>query len=132
MLLDLLIIGGGPAGLSAAIEAQRLGVKNLLVVERECEAGGAVRHCGHPGFGMLDLARFTTGPRYAALLRQRAEDVPIALNSAVTALLPGGEAVVSTPQGEQRMRARRILLATGIRETPVRPGWSVADGRSAC
>ena len=64
--VDLAIIGGGPAGLSAACEAARRGVKRLVLFEREAQAGGAVRHCGHLGFGMRDFVRLWTGPRYAA------------------------------------------------------------------
>jgi thioredoxin reductase len=128
MMLDLAIIGGGPAGLSAAIEAKRLGIDRLVVIERESEAGGAPRHCGHSGFGMLDLHRLLTGPRYAEALRARAAEVPLRLDTAVTALHPGGRLTLAGPEGASEITARRVLLATGIRETP-RSARLVSGGR---
>lgn len=115
---DVAIIGAGPTGLSAALELKRLGVQRTIVLEREREAGGTVRHCGHTGFGMLDLHRLLTGPRYAVALREKARDLDIRLDTAVTALGPEGSLTASTPQGELTLKARRVLLATGIREMP--------------
>ena len=111
----LAIVGGGPAGLSAALEARRLGLP-AVVLEREAEAGGAVRHCGHLGFGMLDLRRMLTGPRYAAALRDRARLLDIRCSHAVTAVEPDGVVRVSTPAGPAVLEAERVLIATGIRE----------------
>ncbi len=112
----LAIVGGGPAGLSAALEARRMGIAPLVVLERETEAGGAARHCGHLGFGMLDLRRMLTGPRYAAALRGLARPLDLRLNHAVTAIEPGGVVRVSTPDGPTAIEAERVLIATGIRE----------------
>lgn len=126
--LDLAIIGGGPAGLSAAVEAASLGIRRLALFERETEAGGAVRHCGHWGFGMLDLGRVTTGPTYAAALRAAAHSIDVRLSHAVTAIDPEGRLSVSTPAGPLSVAARRVLLATGIRELP-RAGRMVSGGR---
>jgi glycine/D-amino acid oxidase-like deaminating enzyme len=70
---DVVIVGAGPAGLSAAIELRRRGAGRVVVYEREPQSGGAPRHTAHLGFGMLDLHRLTTGPRYAAALTRRAE-----------------------------------------------------------
>ncbi len=114
---DVAIIGAGPTGLSAALELKRFGMR-VVVLEREHEAGGTVRHCGHSGFGMLDLHRLFTGPRYAAALRERTRDLDIRLDTAVTALGPDGSLTTSTPTGELTLKARRVLLATGIREMP--------------
>lgn len=114
---DLVIIGAGPTGLSAAIAARTRGL-SVTLLEREARAGGAPRHCGHLGFGMLDLARLWTGPRYAAALRGAATGIDLRCGHAVTALHPGGRVVVSGPDGPYDLHGRRILLATGIRETP--------------
>lgn len=125
--VDLAIVGAGPAGLSAACEAARLGLRPV-VFEREAEAGGTVRHCGHPGFGMLDFGRLWTGPYYARALRRTSGGLDIRLSHAVTALAPGGHLTVSTPAGERQVRARRVLLACGVRETP-RATRLVSGGR---
>ena len=64
----VIVVGGGPSGLSAAIELRRRGVERVTVFEREREAGGVPRHTDHLGFGMRDLHRLMTGPRYARRL----------------------------------------------------------------
>ncbi len=63
--VDVLIVGAGPAGLAAGIELRRLGVGRVLVVDREQTAGGVPRHSVHTGFGLRDLHRVLSGPRYA-------------------------------------------------------------------
>jgi thioredoxin reductase len=65
MNVDVLIAGAGPAGLAAAIELRRLGVRRVVVVDRETEAGGVPRHSAHTGYGLRDLHRVMTGPAYA-------------------------------------------------------------------
>src|SRR6266404_1390503 len=63
---DVVIVGGGPAGLAAAIELRRRGIERVVVLEREPEAGGIPRHTDHLGFGVRDLRRLLSGPVYAA------------------------------------------------------------------
>ncbi|MFI5041652.1 MAG: FAD-dependent oxidoreductase, partial [Acidimicrobiales bacterium] len=60
--VDVLVVGGGPAGLAAARSARRAGAATVMVVEREDAAGGVPRHCDHLGFGIRDLRRVMTGP----------------------------------------------------------------------
>jgi cation diffusion facilitator CzcD-associated flavoprotein CzcO len=62
---EVAIVGGGPAGLAAAIELRRSGVGEVVVIEREAEAGGIPRHAQHQGFGLRDLRRALSGPAYA-------------------------------------------------------------------
>jgi thioredoxin reductase len=112
----LVIIGGGPAGLSAAREAARQGLKDVILLEREAEAGGAPRHCGHLGFGMRDLGRVQTGPRYAEHLRRLTNGLDVRCNHAVTSLGPRGLVEVSGPQGSYSIEADRVLIATGTYE----------------
>jgi len=112
------IIGAGPAGLSAARALRTAGIDDVLVLERNPEAGGLPRFAGHLGFGMLDFHRLWTGPAYARRLVEAAAGVEIRLNHAVTALHPGGEIEVNGPQGSARIASRVVLLATGIREKP--------------
>ena len=63
---EIVIIGGGPAGLTLAMELNALGMKDVVVVEREPEAGGVPRHCGHMGFGIDNKRRYLSGPKFAS------------------------------------------------------------------
>ncbi len=112
----LVIIGGGPAGLSAAREAAKGGLRKVILLEREAQAGGAPRHCGHLGFGLRDFGRVWTGPRYAEHLRSLMNGLDLRCNHAVTALGPNGILEVSGPQGSYCIQAQRVLIATGIYE----------------
>lgn len=115
---DVLIVGGGPAGLAAAIACRRLGVERVTVIERETQAGGVPRHCGHPPFGIREFGRILSGPAYARRLRAAAADagVRICADHHVVALEPGGVLRMTTPRGLVEASAARVLLATGARE----------------
>lgn len=115
---DVIIVGAGPAGLSAARRLHELGIKDVLVIEREAEAGGIPRHCGHTGFGWDSHWRMWTGPRFAAELRNAASQVEIRTRTTVLELAREGRIRVQTSMGVREMRARQVLLATGTRETP--------------
>jgi len=117
---DVVVIGGGPAGLSAATELRRLGVKKVMVIDRESEAGGIPRHCFHPGFGLRDLHRSMSGPRYGEELVRRARraGVELALSTTVTDVSEVGRVSVTSRSGITQFDARSILLATGARERP--------------
>ena len=69
---DVAIIGGGPAGLSAAMALREAGINDIVVIEREREAGGIPRHCGHPPFGIREFRRLYTGLAYARRLVEEA------------------------------------------------------------
>jgi NADPH-dependent 2,4-dienoyl-CoA reductase/sulfur reductase-like enzyme len=115
---DVAIIGGGPAGLSAARElAGRHGVR-VMVLDREREAGGIPRHAEHPGFGIRDLHRVLTGPRYAGALIEAAQAAGAELRTEamVTGWTADGGLWVTTPQGRLRVQPRAVVLATGARE----------------
>jgi len=128
MTYDVLIVGAGPAGLSAAIELKKQGVKNILVVDREPEAGGMPRFCHHTGFGRADLWRMYSGPRYARYYRELAEKHGVEIHTSTT--ITGWDSrlrkspqtsevlTFTSPNGLGEIEAKAILLATGIRERP--------------
>ncbi len=115
---EVIVIGSGPAGLSAATELARAG-RRVLVLEREPEAGGIPRHCGHYPFGMREFHRLLRGPDYAERLAQAAlaAGVTIRTRTTVAALLPGGTVEITDDSGPSTLTAKAVLLATGVRET---------------
>ncbi|RJF87597.1 FAD-dependent oxidoreductase [Oleomonas cavernae] len=117
---DVAIVGGGPAGLAAATSLKRQGLTRVIVLEREAEAGGIPRHCSHSPFGLREFHRLLSGPAYARTLVQRAiaAGVEIRTGATVTALEPGGLLDVTSDGGPYPLAAQRVLLATGVRESP--------------
>ncbi|MCP3868736.1 MAG: NAD(P)/FAD-dependent oxidoreductase [Gammaproteobacteria bacterium] len=116
---DVAIIGGGPSGLAAATELKRLGVDSVVVLERECEAGGIPRHCGHSPFGLREFRRILSGPSYAGKLSTAAKSqgVDVRLNTTVVSIGESGQLELSTVDGLNYINARKVILSTGIRET---------------
>ena len=115
---DVIIVGGGPTGLGAARRLTDLGVRDVVVLEREAEAGGIPRHCGHLGFGWQSHRRMWTGPRFAAELRKSTKGLDIRTATTVLELLKDGQLRIQTSTGLGEMIAKHILIATGTRETP--------------
>ncbi len=123
MVTDVLIVGAGPAGLTAAIELRRLGVERVLVAEREEQPGGIPRHSWHTGYGLRDRHRILSGPTYARTLTDGVSRSGAELRTGctVTDLQAGGEsltAVLTSQAGIEEIRPSAVLLATGCRERP--------------
>lgn len=118
--IDVAVIGAGPAGLAAATSLKASGIARVVVLEREPEAGGIPRHCGHPPFGMREFGRVLTGPVYAERLvaRARAAGAEIYTLTTVIEALPDGVLTLSTPDGQCHITPRKVIYATGVRETP--------------
>lgn len=117
---EVVIVGAGPAGLSAAIALSRRGVRDIVVLEREAAAGGTPRHTDHLGFGMRDLHRLMRGPAYARRLREAAERAGVQIRTGSTVLGWTGSTSlrIADEQGVGDIEAQAIVLATGVRERP--------------
>ena len=129
---DVIVIGGGPAGLAASVELRKLGSSKVLIIEREKALGGIPRHCHHTGFGWFDLGRILSGPAYAKKRAMLAERAGVSLLTETTALnFPNEQTIRTTgPSGIREISARAFLLATGCRERP-RSARLVAGSRPA-
>ena len=126
----IVVVGAGPAGLAAALELRTRGVPEVLVLEREPEPGGIPRHAHHQGFGLRDLRRSLSGPRYArryAELATRA-GAEIRSETMVTGWSPGGPLELTGPRGRETLEPAAVVLATGCRERP-RPARLVPGSR---
>lgn len=115
---DVLIIGGGPAGLAAAVEAKKSGIDDVLIIEREPFAGGILNQCIHDGFGVTRFGEVLTGPEYARRYIDEAKKLGVEiLNGAmVTSITPDREVTVVSCKGLKAFKAGAIILAMGCRE----------------
>jgi thioredoxin reductase len=126
------VVGGGPAGLAAARELGRLGVRGVVVIERERKAGGIPRHAAHQGFGLRDLRRPLSGPAYARRLASLAVDAgaEVLTETMVTGWSPEGPLELTGPGGRSLLEPEAVILASGCRERP-RPARLVPGSRPA-
>jgi thioredoxin reductase len=115
----VIVVGGGPAGLACALELRRRNV-DVLVLEREGEAGGIPRHSAHQGFGLRDLHRLMSGPSYARRYFElaRRAGVRVLEETMVTGWTADGAPEVTSPRGREVLKASAVVLATGCRERP--------------
>ena len=115
---DVIVVGGGPAGLAAACSAKEAGAEHVLVLERDKEAGGILNQCIHNGFGLHYFKEELTGPEYAARFVEQAEElgVEICLDTMVLAVQEHVVTACSVWEGLVYLKGKAIVLAMGCRE----------------
>ncbi|MDR7811790.1 NAD(P)/FAD-dependent oxidoreductase [Lacrimispora sp.] len=116
--VDVVIIGGGPAGLAAAAELYRRGIRNLLIIEREKQLGGILRQCIHDGFGLTRFQTALSGPEYAQRFIDTIEElnIPYITDTTVLEVTRERQVTAVSREGMRTWQAKAVILTMGCRE----------------
>ena len=116
---DLVVIGGGPAGLAASMEAYNQGIKKILILERNVELGGILQQCIHDGFGLQRFKKQLSGPQYAQMFINQVKESKIdyKLNTMVLEIMNDKKIIaINSTDGLMEIHSKAIILAMGCRE----------------
>ena len=115
---DVVIIGGGPAGLAAAVELHKQGIRNMIILEREAMLGGILRQCIHDGFGLGRFGESLSGPEYAQAFIDEVNkrEIPYETSATVLSLTEDRVVTASTRSGLRQYQAKAVVLAMGCKE----------------
>ena len=115
---DIVVVGGGPAGMAAAVAAYDAGAKNVVILDREPDIGGILRQCIHAGFGLHKLGRELTGPEYADVYKQMVLErgIKVYYETTVTAVTAEKVVTAQNREGILKIQAKAVILCMGCRE----------------